>query len=272
MLKSLLRVVNIMKKADIIVTKRDETLLNISSDDDRGILMEISEFFTFMAEGYKFMPSFRNKTWDGKIRIFNARNNTLPFGLLSHLVEFTRSRKYTINIANDIFNEYQPSNNELEEFVDSLYLTDNKGNQIFPRDYQVNGFNQAIKENKSLLISPTGSGKSLIIYMMLRWYLEHYDDNIIIIVPTTSLVSQMKKDFGDYSMKDDNFNAESQVHEIYSGKEKYVKDRFKITLENGRTIILNPDDKVKLSNNVFVLAKNLKSTDEINDIWLSKLT
>ena len=54
--------------ADIGITKIDETSLRIVSNDS-GILMELSEHFTFYAEGYKFMPLYRNKMWDGKVLV-----------------------------------------------------------------------------------------------------------------------------------------------------------------------------------------------------------
>jgi superfamily II DNA or RNA helicase len=99
----------------------------------------------------------------------------------------------------------------------------NKGKKIEMRDYQFDGFQQAIREQRSLLISPTGSGKSLIIYMLLRWFLDHHESDrlVLIVVPTTSLVAQMKKDFADYSEFDSSFDAQAEVHEIYSGKEKH---------------------------------------------------
>jgi superfamily II DNA or RNA helicase len=99
---------------------------------------------------------------------------------------------------------------------------------------------------RSLLISPTGSGKSLIIYMLLRWYLDHHADDklVLIVVPTTGLVEQMKKDFIDYSQLDDSFNAEKEVHQIYSGKEKF---QFK-----SRVVVTTWQSAVKLDKKWFV--------------------
>lgn len=207
--------------ATLNVSKKDETLVQLTATDE-GILMEISEFFTFMAEGYKFHPAFKNKSWDGKIRLFNRRNNTLPFGLTAHLAEFCKTRGYGITYSREVISGVRTTIEELLEYTKMIPLS-NKGKHIEMRDYQFDGFQQAIRENRSLLISPTGSGKSLIIYMLLRWYLDHHESDkmVLIIVPTTSLVAQMKKDFIDYSEFDSDFNAEREVHEIYSGKEKH---------------------------------------------------
>ena len=83
-----------------------------------------------------------------------------------------------------------------------------------PRKYQIQGVYDALRHNRKLLISPTASGKSLMIYSLVRYYIGK-GEKILLIVPTTSLVEQMYKDFQDYG-----WDAESFCHRIYSGKEK----------------------------------------------------
>lgn len=222
----------------VFVKKKDETLIQFSCEDG-GVYAEISEFFTFFAEGYKYMPSFKNRCWDGKIRLANLRNNTLPYGLLVHLVEFCKSRGYAVKISDEIINIPRPSIKELTEYVNMIPLAVNGKRITSMRDYQFDGFVQAIRENRSLLISPTGSGKSLIIYMLIRWYLDHHsnDKMALIIVPTTGLVEQMKKDFIDYSIFDKDFDAEKEVHQIYSGKEKFSFPESRIVVSTWQSAI-----------------------------------
>jgi superfamily II DNA or RNA helicase len=196
--------------SDIVITKNDEVDIVVKSNDS-GIVMELSEFFTFYVPGYKFVPSYRNKMWDGKIRLYDTRNNTLPSGLLYHVEKFAQTRGYSIK-------------NELYEIckedcsIPDVNLSSG-GNSISLRDYQSIAINHALKFKRSLLVSPTGSGKSLMIYMILRWYLEASNKNALIVVPTTSLVEQLWKDFADYSSNDDTFSP-NEVHKIYAGKEK----------------------------------------------------
>jgi superfamily II DNA or RNA helicase len=196
--------------SDIVITKNDEVDIIVKSNDS-GIVMELSEFFTFYVPGYKFVPSYRNKLWDGKIRLYDTRNNTLPSGLLYHVEKFAGQRGY------EILNKIQEANIESCD-IPELSLS-NAGNPISLRDYQSIAINHALKFKRSLLVSPTGSGKSLMIYMILRWYLEASNKNALIVVPTTSLVEQLWKDFADYSSNDDTFNP-NEVHKIYAGKEK----------------------------------------------------
>lgn len=199
--------------------KVDETKVHLKSDDS-GALMDLSEHFTFYAEGYKYMPSYRNKMWDGKIRIFDSRTQMLPYGLVPDACGFLQKRGYKV-VADKLLLEDQNKLNK-KELVDRAKARDIRfrGEHIAPYDYQLDAYANALSEKRALVISPTGSGKSLIIYLMMRWYLEEYEDRVLIIVPTTSLVEQMYKDFGEYSSHDDSFDVESEVHRIYSGKEK----------------------------------------------------
>jgi superfamily II DNA or RNA helicase len=196
--------------SDIVISKNDEVDIIVKSNDS-GIVMELSEFFTFYVPGYKFVPSYRNKLWDGKIRLYDTRNYTLPSGLLYHVEKFAIERGY--RIRNELYERCTE-----DHTIPELTLCSNNS-IINLRDYQTSAIEHALKFKRALLVSPTGSGKSLMIYMILRWYLEASNKNALIVVPTTSLVEQLWKDFADYSSKDDSFDPD-EVHRIYAGKEK----------------------------------------------------
>jgi superfamily II DNA or RNA helicase len=205
------------------IRKKDEAKIVIESNDS-GILRELSEYFTFYVEGYKFMPAYRNKMWDGKVRLFDMRSHQLPFGLLGKVAEFASARKYELTVDSDIRPTLSATDKELDEFIKNLPLCSG-GNVIQARDYQVDAFKKATQSQRAILLSPTGSGKSLIIYMLSRYFLsKDMDRKVLIVVPTTSLVEQMTKDFADYSLNDAEFDVEEEVHKIYSGKEKFDID------------------------------------------------
>ena len=67
---------------------------SIYVETDRSIAQELSEFFSFYVPGYKFMPAYRNKVWDGKIRLFNVNNCELPYGLMTYVMNFALKRDY----------------------------------------------------------------------------------------------------------------------------------------------------------------------------------
>ena len=174
----------------ITAYKKDEAKAFLRSEDS-GLLMELSEYFTFYAEGYKFMPAYRNKLWDGKIRLFDSRSQTIPFGLMKRVAEFCQERGYKL-----VYDESMKTNkffekNDLEKFINDSTIS--LGDKLIePRDYQFDAFTHGIQNRRAILISPTGSGKSLIIYMMMRHYLSHeMDKKVLVVVPTTSLVEQM---------------------------------------------------------------------------------
>ena len=203
------------------IIKLNETSLRVETND-RGILQEISEHFTFFVPGYRFMPAYRSKMWDGKLRIFNLRDATLPYGLCLELCSFLSERDYSFEVDSRIIPT--PPSREIQETTFSL--TTAKGEPLIPRDYQLRAVNHALREKKSLLISPTASGKSLIIYLALREFLrENPDSRTCIIVPTTQLTEQMVGDFNDYSRHDDSWDNEKECHAIYSGKERDTKHR-----------------------------------------------
>ena len=211
---------------DVIeITKKNEVFLNIKCDP--SIERELSDHFQFFVPGYKFMPAYRNRMWDGKIRLFDSRKKTLYCGLLQYLKEFSDIRGYKIKSpetrALDLAHLTQPR--ALEAYIANLGLSVH-GVGITPRDYQLDALSCALSDEKRLLLSPTASGKSLIIYLAIRFFLEHYDGQVLLIVPTTSLVEQMYNDFGDYSAKDDSWSHEESCHRIYSGRERFgVKQR-----------------------------------------------
>ena len=127
---------------------------------------ELSEYFTFYVPGYKFMPAFRNKIWDGKIRLFNTQDHTLYGGLIDYVTKFATEREYEIEIQNDLNVEDSLSVKEATDFISMLQIP------FEVRDCQLNSFIRCVRKRRALLVSPTASGKSLIIYLLTRWYNE----------------------------------------------------------------------------------------------------
>jgi len=197
---------------EISIDKKNEVYMLVQAEP--GIEQEISEYFTFFIPGYRFMPSFKNKMWDGKIRLYNLRSKELYIGLLDHLLRFTKERQYKIEYKSFPRSLNKYNKKDYERFVKSLVLN------IHARDYQIDAFLYAINHERCLLLSPTASGKSFIIYLLLRYYQQKLPNfKALIVVPTTSLVAQLKSDFADYS-KTDNWNASENVHQIYAGKDR----------------------------------------------------
>ena len=199
---------------DIIITKKDEVYAKVQCE--RSTAMELSEYFTFFVPGYQFVPTYRNRIWDGKIRLFNLHTQQLYLGLIPYLKEFCEERgyKYEYEEIEDEFSVYQA-----DKFFKSLNLR-SSGNPITVNEHQQEAFIEAMQAKRKLLLSPTASGKSLIIYLIFRQLLDYQDLKGLIIVPTTSLVEQLTSDFKDYASETD-FDVDEHVHKIYQGKEKH---------------------------------------------------
>lgn len=197
----------------ITIVKKNEVYLRV--EGEQHIHKELSEYFSFDVPGAKFMPQYKSRVWDGKIRLYSPGTGEIYVGLFDYLCEYLDNKGYEYIIQDSKFYGIP---NEEEEYVTPESVASFVKSLGLPfkiRDYQLKAVFSAIKDRRKLLLSPTGSGKSLIIYSLVRWHLQ-YDRDVLIIVPTTSLVSQLKQDFKDYG-----WSADHYCHEIMGGREKY---------------------------------------------------
>lgn len=213
--------------ADITIHPHNEVFIRI--DAESGIAHELSDFFTFTVPGHKFMPSYKARAWDGKIRLFNAFNGEVYAGLQNYVLDYADRMGYTVECKT---RENKIAPEEVGEFLLGLN-PHSQGKVITPYDYQMEAVYHAINKERALLLSPTSSGKSFMIYSLVNWYMQRVDKKILVIVPTTSLVEQLEKDFKDYSTSPDSniefaYN-ENMTHKIYSGKDKMTDRKIVIT-------------------------------------------
>lgn len=218
------------------ITKYNEVYLKVDCESD--VAQELSEYFTFFVPGYKFMPAYRNKMWDGKIRLFNPMTRLIYAGVIKHIELFCQERSYELEI-DDAYAANEFSLLEAKEFIASLNLP------LQARDYQIDAFTYSVRNNRALMVSPTASGKSFIIYLLTRYY----NAKTLIIVPTTTLVHQLASDFESYGYGEQSDNRLSDgsdrirlcatdatgnewsygIHKIFSGQEKETDDQITIT-------------------------------------------
>ena len=190
----------------------------IKVECERGLAQELSDHFTFHVPGYQYTPAYKSRVWDGKIRLLDLRNFQIYHGLTPYIKEFCDERGYECLIDDDVNSTDVFSVIEAKEFADTLNLPH------IVRDYQLKSFITAIRNKRLLLLSPTASGKSLILYLIVRHLLSNEMKKGLLIVPTTSLVEQMYTDFKSYG-----FDSEKYCHRQYSGKEKHTNNFLTIT-------------------------------------------
>jgi len=196
------------------VTKRDDVHLHVEVDAGRA--RELSDYFTFEVPGAKFMPMYRNRMWDGKVRLFSQQTGLIYYGLLPYIKKFCELNEVEYTVEGiDEENDINPE--ALVGFVKSLKT----GLQV--RDYQLRALYEAIKRKRGLFLSPTASGKSFIIYCLVRYVNLAIEKKVLILVPTTSLVEQMASDFIDYGYTD------KHIHKIYSGHDRETNKKVVIS-------------------------------------------
>lgn len=195
----------------LIISKKNEVYLQIKAEPH--IYYELRDAFKFEVPAAKFSPAYKNKWWDGIIYLFNVNTQEIYIGLLDRIIQFCKDYHYTYEFVDNKFYglPFEVNQNISKEGVKDYLKSITK---ITPRDYQIDGIYDALRHNRKVIVSPTGSGKSMMIYAITRYY--HSKNNkTLIIVPTTSLVSQLYKDFQEYG-----WDSNTYCYTIYSGKEK----------------------------------------------------
>ena len=196
--------------ADLTIQKVNEVYLKVKTEP--SIEYELRDKFTFEVPNKKFMPQYRSKYWDGYVHLFNLKTKRIYVGLLDKIVAFCEKAGYTYQFEN---NKYYGPPFEINEMISMGGVKDYMASitKLKPRPYQIEAVYEALKYNRKLLISPTASGKSLMIYALIRYYVAK-KQKILLVVPTTSLVEQMYKDFEDYG-----WDPKNHCHRIYAGRE-----------------------------------------------------
>ena len=145
---------------EVTIEKFNEAYLRVRCEPSIG--KELSEFFTFEVPNARFMPSVRNRMWDGRVRLFSPATGKIYAGLLPYVQRFLQDQGYVVRVE-EVFRPKEVDKKLTRKFVNSI-------SKFRARDYQVDAVHTAISNNRALLLSPTASGKSLIIYALVRYY------------------------------------------------------------------------------------------------------
>ena len=160
----------------LIISKKNEVYLKVEAEPH--VFYELADQFTFDVPGAKFMPQYRSKYWDGKIRLFNTQTGEIYVGLLDKITRFRDHHGYTYEFKD---NKFYGTPFEVNDHISLEGVKDymNAICKYSPRPYQVEGVYDALRHNRKLLISPTASGKSLMIYSIVRYYVERGQNTLI---------------------------------------------------------------------------------------------
>ena len=239
---------------------------NIRVRCERHLAKELSDHFTFKVPGHKFMPSYRAKRWDGQIKLYNMFSQKIYAGLEAYIEKFCGDRGYTLDKPDRSKKKWSESH--LESLLSSLEVQLG-GKPVEPHKHQREAILHGMNSERCLLLSPTGSGKSLIIYVLLRHFLNMMppDKKVLVIVPTVGLVTQMFHDFVEYGGS--KWNARDHCHMLYSGKEKAA--RSEVVISTWQSLANMPEDFFEQFGTVFGDEAHLFKSKSLKQI-MSRLT
>lgn len=195
--------------ADVELIKKDNVFMKVICD--RGIAVELNEEMSFFVPGYKFMPKYKNKMWDGKIYLLNLRTREMYNGLVYKVHKFCKANGYTLKVDPALVDFDELDVDQVETYFNEFVNTE----EFEIRDYQLQSIVDCIKFKRKLLLSPTSSGKSLVIYMITRILQDMYEAKVLITCTSTGLVEQMTEDFWSYQKPEE---EKLNINRIYSGK------------------------------------------------------
>ena len=114
------------------ISKVNEVYLNLEVDS--GLSRELADYFTFEVPGAKFMPMYKKRIWDGKIRLFSDKTGKIYVGLLSYIKEFCDRNEIEYVIADDVDDTDNLDIEKVKDFVKSL-KPQSKGKELEVRDW-----------------------------------------------------------------------------------------------------------------------------------------
>ena len=221
------------------INKLNETYCQVTSEN-RGVLRSIADHFT-VESGADFFAKRNVPGWDGKLRLFRGFNQSMYIGLIPRLFKFMdenftdgTKKNYDVVWNQDDFygHQYDLSVEDCNNIIEQLDIHSD-GVKIFPREHQLAALYFVLRSTcRGIVISPTGSGKSYIIYVLIR-FLQSMRLKTLLVVPNISLIQQMYSDFKDYSSNDKSWNVKNEISLLTGSSKKATTD---ISIANWQAI------------------------------------
>lgn len=206
--------------ADIHVRKVDEASITVDCAEE-STAADLNTYFTFHTQIWQRRgPKKIKRPFDCPHRLYNLKTHRLPAGLLRYVLAFSQERNLTVEVEEGLNVLANFSVEEASRFIKELNPHAG-GKPIEAHEHQILGLAKTVRYKRILLQSPTASGKSLLIYSIIKYLLQKQGGGCkrgLVIVPTVSLVSQMAGDFMDYS----NGKMGGKVQMIHEGLSSVV--------------------------------------------------
>jgi len=133
---------------------------------------------SFYQNGFRFMTLYKRGLWDGKVKLYNRKEQTFPAGLVDQVANSIEQWAVNKEIGLEIDIE------DHETYPDPT--GDYKLIGIEPRDYQLEAAEALIEGGRGILKAATNAGKTAITAMLIK----RMELRTIIIVPSIDLLHQ----------------------------------------------------------------------------------
>ena len=179
----------------MVEIKHQNEAFSYFSIEDINIRKKIALLLSPFADGYSYSPLYKMGSWNGRVPFYRVSGSTMlvPKGLLFYIEEVFKENDIEYSIEPDCYENI--SRKEVDNFIDSL------GIPFSPYEYQKQCVYDSLVKGRTTNVAATGSGKSLMIYILMRYMLKT-DRSVMIIVPNIMLVNQIYSDFKDYGFSE----------------------------------------------------------------------
>jgi superfamily II DNA or RNA helicase len=163
-------------------------------------------------ENWRFHPLVKKGLWDGYISYIKD-DKWIPSGLWREVMSICKDYKFDLEI-DGVMRMFDTAikQEDFTEWAEAYF----EGNEISPRDYQIEAAFNILKFRNCLSELATSAGKTLISFMAVSYLLEKEKaGRILFIVPNVSLVVQASEDFMDYNWRN---QTNIKIQQIYSGQ------------------------------------------------------
>lgn len=193
---------------NLVLSKGSESRFSLFSDSAL-VKQSLDKRFSGKYENAQFHPLVKRRLWDGVIHHIDWKSGTMPIGLFPRLYNYvTKQTDWDVTVDPTIWAHKElMSKDQVRSFIEQLPLP---AHITSIDDFQVESVWRAVNNMKIIIEAATSSGKSLMIYSIIKIV----NKKTLVIVPSISLVDQMYQDFISYGANPDH------IAKVYAGQDK----------------------------------------------------
>ena len=83
------------------ISNANHSYVKVECDTD--VSWELRDAFAFRPDGFQFIPSYKQKLWDGYIRMYNPNTKLIYRGLVDRVINWGTERGYEIEYPGQVY-------------------------------------------------------------------------------------------------------------------------------------------------------------------------